>query len=48
MTDYKKLYYKMFNKVTDIIEELKELQTEAEEICIETADDEDKDEEEES
>lgn len=40
MADYKKMYYKMLNKVTDIIEELKELQIETEEIYIETAEDE--------
>ena len=44
MADYKKMYYKMFNKVTDIIEDLKQLQTETEEICMETADVETEDE----
>ncbi len=37
MSDYKKMYYKMFNKITDIIEDLKKLQLETEEIYIETA-----------
>ncbi len=40
MPDYQKLYYLMFNKVTDIIEELKKLQQDAEEIYIDTCDDE--------
>ncbi len=31
MTDYKKLYYMMFNKTTEIIEELKKLQRDVEE-----------------
>ena len=48
MPDYKKLYHKMFNKVTDIIEELKELQIETEEVYMETADGEDEYEKEES
>lgn len=36
MPDYKKLYFKMFNGITDIIEELKKLQQEAEEMYIES------------
>ena len=39
MVDYKSVYYKMFNKITDIIEELKILQIETEEIFIESAED---------
>ena len=39
MPDYKKLYHKMFNKVTDIIEELKELQIETEEEYINSRED---------
>ena len=31
MPDYEKLYYAMFNKITDVIEELKELQKKMEE-----------------
>ena len=31
MPDYEKLYYAMFNKITDVIEELKELQKKLEE-----------------
>ncbi|MBR5156105.1 MAG: hypothetical protein IKW62_06465 [Clostridia bacterium] len=34
MPDYKRLYHKMFNKVTDIIEELQNLQQEVEEEYI--------------
>lgn len=34
MGEYKELYYKLFNKITDVIVELQELQTEAEEIYI--------------
>ncbi len=36
MTDYKKLYYQLFNRVTEIIEQLKEVQIEMEEMYIET------------
>ena len=43
MSYYKKMYCKMFNKITDIIEELKKLQLETEEIYIETDDDETED-----
>ena len=34
MEDYKKLYYELFNKITDIIEELEKIQQEAEERYI--------------
>lgn len=34
MPDYQELYYKLFNRITDIIEELKEIQEEAEEMYI--------------
>ena len=34
MPEYKDLYYKLFNRITDIIEELKELQNQAEEMYI--------------
>ena len=34
MSEYKDLYYKLFNRITDIIEELKELQVQAEEMYI--------------
>ena len=36
MTDYKEMYYQLFNKITDIIEELKNIQREMEEKYIET------------
>ncbi len=34
MADYKELYYSLFNKLTDIIEELKEVQIQMEEIYV--------------
>ena len=34
MEDYKKMYYELFNKITDTIESLKKIQQEAEEIFI--------------
>lgn len=34
MPEYKDLYYKLFNRITDIIEELKEIQNQAEEMYI--------------
>ena len=34
MTDYSKLYSKMFNAITDIIESLKQLQLDVEEAYI--------------
>ncbi len=37
---YKKLYYLMFNGVTDVIEALQKLQQDAEEIYIDTCEDE--------
>lgn len=40
MPDYKKLYFELFNKVSDIIEELKEVQIKAEEMFLEEDDDE--------
>ena len=39
MPDYKKLYFELFNKVSDIIEELKEVQIKAEEMFLEEDDD---------
>ena len=35
MADYKELYFKLFNEVTDIIERLKEVQCEMEDRWIE-------------
>ena len=34
MEDYKKMYFELFNKITDTIENLKKIQLEAEEIFI--------------
>ncbi len=34
MEDYKKMYYELFNKITDVIETLKKIQQEAEEIYL--------------
>lgn len=33
MDDYKKMYYTLFNKLTDIIYELQMVQRQAEEMC---------------
>jgi len=35
MPNYEEMYYTLFNKVTDIIEELKEVQAKMEEMYIE-------------
>lgn len=43
MPDYQKLYLKMFNAVTDVIEKLKKLQQEAEELYIESCETEEED-----
>ena len=40
MPDYKKMYFELFNKITDIIEELKEVQKEAEEMYMNAGDNE--------
>lgn len=34
MTDYQRLYYLLFNKITDVIAELQQLQQEAEALYI--------------
>ena len=34
MEDYKSMYFNLFNKLTNIIEELKEIQAKAEEMYI--------------
>ena len=39
MTDYKSLYYQLFNKITDVIEELQEAQKQAEEMYINSGQD---------
>lgn len=38
MADYKKMYYTLFNVLTDTIEQLKKAQEECEEIYMETDD----------
>lgn len=32
--DYKTLYYELFNKITDVIEELKQIQSQMEDMYI--------------
>ena len=39
MEDYKKLYFELFNKITDTIENLKKIQQEAEETFVTSNDD---------
>ena len=39
MEDHKKMYLELFNDITDLIEGLKEIQREAEEIYISSNDD---------
>ena len=39
MPDYKELYFELFNKLTDVIEELKEIQIKMEEKVIEENED---------
>ncbi len=39
MEDYKKMYYELFNKITDVIETLKKIQQDAEERFISANDD---------
>lgn len=34
MEDYSKMYYRLYNKITDVIKELQNLQQEAEEMYI--------------
>lgn len=36
MANYKQMYYKLFNKLTDIAEEIKQIQAEAEELFLES------------
>lgn len=36
MSNYKKMYYKLFNRVSDVIDELKEIQKETEKMYIES------------
>ena len=35
MEDYKKMYFELFNEITDVIEKLKEIQIKAEERYVE-------------
>lgn len=35
MVDYEKMYYELFNGITDTIEKLKELQQKAEDLFVE-------------
>ena len=35
MADYKEMYYQLFNKLTDVIEELKEIQCKMEDMYTE-------------
>ena len=39
MADYKKMYYHLFNKITDMIGDLQEVQKQAEELYLEQNDD---------
>ena len=39
MEDYKKMYYELFNKITDTIESLKKIQQESEENYISSPED---------
>lgn len=34
MSEYKELYFKLFNNITDIIEQLQQIQKDAEELFI--------------
>lgn len=40
MTDYKSLYFELFNKLTDVIEELKDIQVKMEEKYLNESDNE--------
>lgn len=42
MPDYEKLYHLLFNRITDLIEELQELQQQAEELYIKSCEEEQK------
>lgn len=39
MENYKEMYFQLFNKITEVIEELKEAQAKAEEMYINAQDD---------
>ena len=38
MADYKKMYFALFNKITDVIEELQEIQAITEEMYMDSRD----------
>ena len=40
MPNYEEMYFTLFNKVTEIIDELKNVQSEMEEMCINSPEDE--------
>ena len=40
MSNYKEMYYQLFNELTDVIEKLKEIQCKMEEIHADAEDDE--------
>ena len=42
MEDYKKMYYELFNEITDVIEKLKEIQLNAEERYVSAESEEEK------
>ena len=42
MEDYKAMYYNLFNQLTDVIEQLKEIQAKAEEMYINANSDDEK------
>ena len=41
MDDYKSMYFSLFNQITDVIEQLKEIQSKAEEMYINASSDDD-------
>ncbi len=43
MPDYKTMYYKLFNAVSDIIEEFKKAQQDSEELYLDSSEDEEED-----
>ena len=38
MADYKKMYFELFNKITDVIEDLQEIQQKTEEMYMNSED----------
>lgn len=39
MPEYKEMYFELFNKLTDVIDELKDIQLKMEEKCVSNGDD---------